>query len=737
MNLLRIGCFHNDKQMLKKVEKVTGYLGSRGLSEEQKTEEIFEAYQGAQDEWKMEADKNEKFAMGSQWTKKQVNILKSRGQAAVSINAITWAIEQLKALLTANKPRFQAVAREDSDTKKAAVISILLEYMWDISDGNSELKNAIDDYAKLGRGVMFAYIDPYASSQTGEVRFMSIDARDVYPDPASKDYLWRDAAHVVVATYKTEEQIVEEYPDFDMKGVISYESSRTNDSDRMSLEGQTFGNEKKTHINSVYRILERYTKKMVKRTHVIDPFSNEEYELSDDDIKGFRKRDVVLVNGQIMTEDSDVKRIMALLEGDDVEQLDETTYLYKPPPPDPQTQQGQGQGQQQQESVIIRTMKMSKLIAEGAVQLREITAKRIWRIITIGQKKYWSGYTTSADYPLVPINNHWNRNPYPISDVNMVRPVQELINKLNSLIIANAASSTNQKVLLPRGSQDKQRLEADLNKAGSTVIEFDAEIGQPVIFGATAFPNALFNQIDMYLSMIERQFGIYALMDGDASNAPQTFKGTMALDEFGQRRVKSKKDDIETSLNQLGKVMLDYARSTYTEEKIIRVVSYNGEVTETELNTVQYDDLNRAIGKFNDINTGRYDVRVVSGSTLPSNRYALMEYYMDLYERGLIDQVEVLKKAEVIDIEGVLERSGYIQQLEQKLQQLDEELKKVKGDLQTSSREEIHAKKRLEVEKFKSDLNSIKDSAQSTADVLTVQNKMAVQQQQPIQRGDE
>jgi rubrerythrin len=46
---------------------------------------------------------------------------------------------------------------------------------------------------------------------------------------------------------------------------------------------------------------------------------------------------------------------------------------------------------------------------------------------------------------------------------------------------------------------------------------------------------------------------------------------------------------------------------------------------------------------------------------------------------------------------------------------LTEELKKVKGDLQTAEREEVHAKKRLEVEKFSSELDKVSNRADMAA----------------------
>jgi len=62
-----------------------------------------------------------------------------------------------------------------------------------------------------------------------------------------------------------------------------------------------------------------------------------------------------------------------------------------------------------------------------------------------------------------------------------------------------------------------------------------------------------------------------------------------------------------------------------------------------------------------------------------------------------------------------MERSSQMAQMMQQIQGLQEELKKVKGDLQTAEREEIHAKKRLEVEKFSKDLDQISNRADMAA----------------------
>ena len=126
-----------------------------------------------------------------------------------------------------------------------------------------------------------------------------------------------------------------------------------------------------------------------------------------------------------------------------------------------------------------------------------------------------------------------------------------------------------------------------------------------------------------------------------------------------------------------------------------------------------FDDFTNAIlGRINDVTVGRYDIQVVSGSTMPSNRWARFEYYKELYSLGVIDQVELLQQTDVADMEGVLDRAGLQKQLEGQLQQSQEEIKKLKGDLQTAQRESLHDRKRVELKDFEVKLAKMEASMQ-------------------------
>jgi hypothetical protein len=219
------------------------------------------------------------------------------------------------------------------------------------------------------------------------------------------------------------------------------------------------------------------------------------------------------------------------------------------------------------------------------------------------------------------------------------------------------------------------------------------------------------------MQMIETILGLYAFQQGDVARAPETFRGTLAMDEYAQRRMKSKLDDIEGSLNELARVTIEMYQHYVTNERTIRIVNPDSRnVEQAQVNLVQYDDFGREVEKLNDLQSINVDIRIVSGSTLPSNRFALLDYYLQFFQAGLIDQVEVLKKSEVFDIEGILERSGYIRQLESQIGALQEEIKKLSGDLQTADREAVQARKRTEVEKFKASLAEPKAQVNAARD---------------------
>ena len=213
---------------------------------------------------------------------------------------------------------------------------------------------------------------------------------------------------------------------------------------------------------------------------------------------------------------------------------------------------------------------------------------------------------------------------------------------------------------------------------------------------------------------IDLNLGIFEMQQGNSEAAPRTSSGTMMMEDFGQRRSKSKLRDVEGSIKRLGRVCYNLAKQHYNFQKTFRIVQPNNDLTEYTINKRLYDDKTKELMSIeNDLTVGQFDIRVLGNSTMPSNKWGEWQIYMEAYQAGLIDRVEALKKTEIFDKEGVLQRNDAIAQLQQQLQMAGEQIKRLEGDLQTAHRESISANKRTEVEKYKTKLKQDEFSAKS------------------------
>ena len=644
-----------------------------------KSERLLDNYHEGRATWATQAMEDDEFRNNQQWKKSHKDILAKRSQSPIVDNIIYPAVEQAKALLTANKPKFQSTGRDDSDGKVGRLFSDIMAYIWDVSNGNVELKQVVDDYYVKGMGVMQTYVDGLSDFGRGDVKVKSIDPLDLYLDPNAKDTFARDSACMIVAKRITGEQIKTMYP-FVVDQIENMSTSSSNtrypSTSRDGSEDQQVGpSEDDDGYYKHYEIIDRYEKIKLPYFHVLDSITGQENIMNEEGFISFSEEPAVIMETaegqQFVTDNTAVIDLLKVYES--------TGGVYHMMQ-NPQTGQAQMMpGEEHEGSIPGTTTRLTivtnaEMIEEGVIVLNRVMVDRIQRILSIGGVLIDNSIMDIDEYPIVPLMNRHNRNPYPMSDVRFVKPIQEYINKLTSLIIAHASSSTNTKLLIPRGSMDRKQLEEEWSRAGTGVIEYDPELGQPIVAGPIPLPNELYKNKEDAKSSIYQILGIHPLSQGDPSAAPQTYKGTVAIDEYAQRRIKSKLDDIDEMLNQIARVVIQLIQQTYTDEKIIRLMKPDGRTTQATLNKPVYDDFTgEIVGRVNDVTIGKYDLIVVSGSTMPSNRWARFDYYMQLYQAGIIDQVEVLEQTEVADTEGVLERVSVISQQQQTINALQEE----------------------------------------------------------------
>jgi hypothetical protein len=182
--------------------------------------------------------------------------------------------------------------------------------------------------------------------------------------------------------------------------------------------------------------------------------------------------------------------------------------------------------------------------------------------------------------------------------------------------------------------------------------------------------------------------GIYSSMQGDTGQQHDTYRGMLAIDEYGTRRVKQwLKNAIEPGLRQVGEVVKQFSQAVYTAHKVVRIVQPNNinEEKQVEINMPIYNDLGEAIGKFNDYAAAKFDVRIVAGSTLPVNRWA---YLMQL---GVVDDVAVLAETDIRNKSNIIKRKSLYAQLQGQVSQLSEAVKDKDGTIETLERQLVQA----------------------------------------------
>ena len=672
------------------------------IKEDKRVKEVRELWRrwlDARKEWETQAREDIDFYLGNHFSEEEQQELESRNQSSVPLDRLYSAIEQFKAIITSKPPKFSAVGREHSDNKLANVWKVILEYIWDISDGNETFKQVVHDYSVTGLGYFYAYVDTEGDYGRGEVKFTYVDPFRVVIDPNARNRWFDDANGMMLSTILTKFQLLDLYPQLKE---VNEENKMLIDEIEGYYEDETFPS------NQNSRTVGSFTPDHIKDFDHGE--GSEKYQL----IEYFSKIKVPFY--RIMNLETQEERV-----------VNKSTL-----------------------TEFIQDENVTKALQKGVIDITEVQQTRIKMTCTLGQIVLYERILDTDKYPIVPVPNIWTNTPYPKSDVRKNKDFQRFLNKTMSLITSHAQASSGLKLLVPQGSVDDiEELEKDWANPNAT-IEYDPSFGEPHFPSPQPLSNSVMQLPQLIEKYIDLNMGIFEMMQGNAEVAPRTSSATMMMEDFGQRRSKSKLRDIEGSLRRLGMVIYNLAKSHYNFKKTLRIVQPNNDMSEFTINKRIYNDKTKELMTIeNDITVGQFDIRIIGNSTMPSNKWGEWNIHMEAYQAGLIDKQEALEKTEIYDKEAVLTRTDIIGQLQQQLQGAQQQIKKLSGDLQTAHREAVSSRKRTEVEKFKTQLksyeseekaknqisiNKVKNAVNLETEKMRLQNESAFKE---LQKGEE
>ena len=694
-------------------------------------------------QWEQINQKGYEFAHDEQLQQDEKDSLEEQGMPTFTINRILPVVEMLNFYATANNPRWQAVGVEGSDTDVAAVFSDLADYVWYNSHGSTLYNNAINDSVTKGIGYLLISVDKDADNGLGEVVVQQPEPFDVYIDPKSRDMLFKDAAYIMIRKVLPKSHLMKLFPGQKRKisqsnsdeqnqrtfstrstGDIDQKLFTYNDSADSGLSIKADGEQ--DQLVEFFEVYEKIKISYMSVFYRIPP----------------NKEELQALKQQV---DVQIKEMQAEMEVQLLEQerqMAEAVQEGKMLPERYELEMRKAQEMMQQQLEVARQESMSQLQAESSKIENKIVSEKEYKILIqdpqiakniVDQVQFYSTRIqqtcvagdkmlyeqvlpeTITEYPIIPFHYKWTGTPYPISAVSPLIGKQQEINKSHQIMVHNASLGSSLRWMYEEGSIDAEVWEKYSASPGALLpIRPGVERPTPVI--PAPLSSAFFQIVQEGKSDMEYLAGIYSSMMGDSAGASETYRGMLALDEYGTRRIKQwMNTSIEPSLRQVGKMVLQFSQSTYTAYKRFRLIQPNSiqEGKNEEINIPIYNDMGEAIGKSMDISSLKFDVRIVQGSTLPVNRWAYLEELKQLLQLGVVDDIAVLAETDIKNKDNIVKRKSLYAQLSGQVEQLNEAIKDKDGTIETLERQLVQAGIKQKVMQADVEINKKKEEVKS------------------------
>ena len=725
------------------------------MAKKKKVDQIRELYNlssnWTRSQWEFVNQKGYEFAHDEQLSQSEKASLQEQGMPTFTINRILPVVEMLNFYATANSPRWQAIGVEGSDSEVAAVFSDLSDYIWNLSDGNTLYANAVNDAICKSIGYIMVSVNPDMDNGMGEVVLQQPDAFDIYVDPKSRDIMFRDASFVLIRKVLPKSHIIKLFPQHKRKinqvSSIEGESAFTeralaDKEQKLFLKGDPTGEDMGIGITGEHEptieLFELYEKIKVSYVNVF-------YRIPPN------KKQLQAIKQQVQVKMKEMASEMEVQLMEQQKEMQQAVQGGKMIPERYELEMKKAQDMMQQQLKVAEQQYMSQLQAEASkiennvvsekeynmlikdkvfqksiVDSIQFYGTRIRQTITAGDKLlneivYPDNVT---EYPIVPFHYKWTGTPYPVSAVAPLVGKQKEINKSHQIMVHNASLGSSLRWLYEEGSIDPELWE-QYSSAPGALLPVRPGSEKPVPIIPAPLSNAFFTVVQQGKGDMEYLAGIYSSMQGDTKEQHETFRGMLALDEYGTRRIKQwMKHAIEPGLRQLGKVIMQMSQSVYSANKRFRIIQPSAiqEQREQEINIPIYNDMGRAIGKSMDYSSAKFDVRIVAGSTLPVNRWAYLAELKELMQFGVIDDIAVLAETDVRNKEQIAKRKSLYSKLQGQLGQMQEALKDKEGTIETLERQLVQAgikgkvmQAEMEITKRKEEVKGdLKDSYRTT-----------------------
>jgi hypothetical protein len=543
-----------------------------------------------------------KMFRGKQWSQQRPAFRHSE-----VLNFIFSHIQSQGALMTDTRPTFQYTAEEPSDREFAEILSQVAEADWKKNNWMEDLTEAIFDGHFYGTGFTYVGYDPEKNRGRGSVCFESTDPFYIFPDPMARSFQKR-CRYVILAEPTPTSEVKKKAPE-DLRQFI------------------------KPDLSSFYGADKTKT-------------TEETYHMPEDDMLATSDGDT----GELKEESMSL--LITLLIKDD-EMIEEE---------------------------IEDTDDEGNKLTDEAGNPKKAFVQRLkypnGRKVVVCNKVLLADENFDFDdgeFPYQRYQNYVNpREFFGISEVEPLEGPQTTFNKLVSFAVDVLTLMGNPVWVVGVDSMvDEHSLQ---NRPGAVITKApNTEVNR---LEGTQLQPYVIQMIDRYKTWFDDVSGSQDVSRG-ASEGVSSARAIIALQEAAQTRIRGKTRSLDVMIRDIGRHYAARAMQFYTVPRVFRLTNRDGteKYFKFHVEHVQQPDGTKSIvGKYRDIDVkqdtgerlegqsreyilrGQLDVSVDSGTSLPMVKYERKQEALELYDRQIIDEEEVLRSIDYPNKEKVLER---------------------------------------------------------------------------------
>lgn len=648
---------------------------------------FYEKYKEDTHDWRKKRHKMEMFAAGAQWSKASANTLQDRDQVDIVVNKIRPLLRMRTSIMAANKPTGVIYGMHKEDANNAALLNEFMDWHWYNSDGQIRLIRTVKGQNTVGVHYLLVYSDNQADYGRGELKITDVSYRNVFVDKGAKEWDFSDAPRFIHTQLTRPEDFYLRHPN------ISKDESLLVPNDEINWDGVG------QHKSGV----------SVGAPQTVGGSMNRGEWIREMDVY-----ERVIKNVDIIVQ-KETGQVMRILDG-------------KEPGPTPQEEMlmAKNISEETMKSLGFDPRQINPALLQ--LEIKSLPIARInYRKSASGVKDIGKQVTLPiSDYPIVPIIDEDTGNAMPLGEVDHQHGIQELLNTSISLTLLNAALGSNIRMLYDpahTGDISPEELKSMSSVPGAYIpMKVNPTTGKFPVQEIRPEPlnQAWFSLAQALSQEIEFQISTFSLRTGDPTNAPETLGATLQLGQWAQDILRIPLTYLESGLQKLFNVTLEWIPKYYDFEKMFFIVGDHGEPLTRFINPKSFDSVASAYGSMNSISNIKANYRVRAGSTMPSQSLAEMSVMQSMAQldpsliTSVIDRLPGIKEKEKEEIKQRLDK---VSQLTQQNQSLQEAVKAMQAELQHMDEKSKALERQAIMNDMKSEvkdtMNSIKKEAKN------------------------